>query len=275
MQKHKSKTGMTGVLTGILAAILVLPTNVAAAGEATGWYFQHSKNGEQMPPPPELAYLEQYDGYYADHRHSSMEDEDKVLYLTFDAGYENGNVAKVLDTLQAENVPGAFFILEGLVKHDPDLVQRMGDEGHLVCNHTASHRDMTKVDDIEEFRTELGRMERVYTELTGKKLSPYYRPPEGKISKRSMAYAKECGYSTIFWSFAYSDWDNQRQMDPEKAKEKILSETHNGAVLLLHPTSATNAAILGDLIHAWREMGFRFGTLDELTGKDDHVCAKD
>lgn len=272
MQKHIAPVAGKGILASLIAISLVLPT---AAVSATGWYFQHSKNGEQMPPPPELAYLEQYDGYYADHRHTTMEDEDKVLYLTFDAGYENGNVAKVLDTLQAENVPGAFFILEGLVKHDPELVQRMGDEGHLVCNHTASHRDMTKVESIEDFRAELGRMETVYTELTGKKLSPYYRPPEGKISRRSMAYAKECGYSTIFWSFAYSDWDNERQMDPERAKEKILSETHNGEVLLLHPTSATNAAILGDLIHTWREMGFRFGTLDELTGKDDHVCAKD
>lgn len=274
MQKHKSKTGLRGVCTGLLAALLALPATAAGAA-AVGWYFQHSKNGEQMPPPPELAYLEQYDGYYADHRHTSMEDEDKVLYLTFDAGYENGNVAKVLDILQAENVPGAFFVLEGLVKHDPALVERMEKEGHLVCNHTASHRDMTKVDNIEDFRAELCRMETVYTELTGKKLSSYYRPPEGKISERSMAFAKECGYSTIFWSFAYSDWDNQRQMDPEKAKEKILSETHNGAVLLLHPTSATNAAILDDLIHAWREMGFRFGTLDELTGKEDRVCAKD
>lgn len=259
MRKH-----ITLGIASLLTCTLVLP--VLATG--TGWYFQHSKNGEQMPPPPELAYLEQYDGYYADHRHTSMEDEDRVLYLTFDAGYENGNVVKVLDTLKEENVPGAFFILEGLVKHDPDLVKRMEAEGHLVCNHTATHKDMTKVENIEDFRAELTRMETVYTELTGKKLAPYYRPPEGKISERSMAFAKECGYSTIFWSFAYSDWDNEKQMDPEKAKEKILAETHNGEVLLLHPTSATNAAILGDLIHAWREMGFRFGTLDELTGKE-------
>lgn len=264
MGKHKSW------ITGLLVGALLLPT-VAVTVSATkvdGWYFQHSKQGEQMPPPPELAYMERYDGYYADHRHTSMEDEDKVLYLTFDAGYENGNVAKVLDILQAESVPGAFFILEGLVKHDPELVKRMGDEGHLVCNHTASHKDMTKMQSIDAFREELSRMETVYTELTGKKLSPYFRPPEGKISEKSMAFAKECGYSTIFWSFAYSDWDNEKQMDPEKAKEKILSETHNGEVLLLHPTSATNAAILSDLIHAWREMGFRFGTLNELTGKE-------
>lgn len=260
------------VIAGLaLAAAICLAVGIfrGSVMQTGSWGLSFRKEGTAPVGNAGVKQLKAYDAAYLG------DTSGKTLYLTFDAGYENGNVAKVLDTLQAENVPGAFFILEGLVKHDPALVERMEKEGHLVCNHTASHRDMTKVDNIEDFRAELCRMETVYTELTGKKLSPYYRPPEGKISERSMAFAKECGYSTIFWSFAYSDWDNQRQMDPEKAKEKILSETHNGAVVLLHPTSATNAAILGDLIHAWREMGFRFGTLDELTGKDDHVCAKD
>ena len=130
------------ITTCLAAVLLTLP--VAASG--TGWYFHHSKDGAQMPPPPELAYIEQYDGFYVDKNHASMEDPDKVLYLTFDAGYENGNVGTILDILKEENVPGAFFILEGLVKTEPALVQRMGNEGHLVCNHTASHRDMTKVE---------------------------------------------------------------------------------------------------------------------------------
>lgn len=263
---NERKKGAITMQKTISFCMALLTAAMSTAG--TGWYFQHSKHGEQMPPPPELAYIEEYDGYYADHRHTTMEDEDKVLYLTFDAGYENGNVAKVLDVLQTENVPGAFFILEGLVKHSPELVQRMEAEGHLVCNHTASHRDMTTVNSLEMFRAELERMENVYTELTGKRLAPFYRPPEGKVSERALHYAKECGYSTILWSFAYGDWDNGKQMDPAKAKEKILSETHNGEILLLHPTSATNAAILGDLIHAWREMGFRFGTLEELVAQD-------
>jgi len=240
---------------------------VSVSASGMGWYFHHSKNGEQMPPPPELAYIEQYDGFYVDKNHSSMESDDKVLYLTFDAGYENGNVGKILDILKEENVPGAFFILEGLVKTEPDLVRRMGDEGHLVCNHTASHRDMTNVTDMAVFRAELTRMEDVYRDLTGKEIARYYRPPEGKVSEDNMRFAKDCGYSTVFWSFAYGDWDNGRQMDPAQAKERILSETHNGEVLLLHPTSATNVAILQDLIRTWKEMGFRFGTLDEIRSK--------
>ncbi|MBQ3178698.1 MAG: polysaccharide deacetylase family protein [Clostridia bacterium] len=251
------------ILTCLTAACLTLP----CLASGTGWYFHHSKNGEQMPPPPELAYIEQYDGFYADRNHASMEDDDRVLYLTFDAGYENGNVGAILDILKEENVPGAFFILEGLVKTEPELVRRMGDEGHLVCNHTASHRDMTKVETLEGFRAELVRMEDVYRESTGREIARFYRPPEGKISEENMRFAKECGYSTVFWSFAYADWDNGRQMDPEAAKARILAETHNGEVLLLHPTSATNAAILRDLIRTWKEMGFRFGTLEEIRSK--------
>ena len=247
---------------GIMAAALAL--SVCAAG-GMGWYFHHSKNGIQAEIPSELAYIEQYDGYWIDHAHTSMNEEDKVLYLTFDVGYENGNVAAILDILKEENVPGAFFILEGLVHKSPELVQRMASEGHLVCNHTATHRDMTKVDNLEEFRAELVRMEEVYRNLTGEDIAPYYRPPEGKVNMENMAFAKECGYKTVFWSFAYADWDNGRQMDPSAAKEKILSETHNGEVLLLHPTSSTNAAILQDLIREWKTMGFRFGTMEELT----------
>ena len=117
----------------------------------------------------------------------------------------------------------------------------------------------------DEFEGELRGLEALYRDCTGKEMSHYYRPPEGRYSEKSLSYAQELGYKTVFWSLAYADWDNEKQPDPEKSKEKILSRTHNGAVILLHPTSATNAAIMGDLIDAWRAMGYRFGTLDELT----------
>jgi len=232
---------------------------------AQGWYFKHTSNGKQPPMPSEMQYIEQYNGYWIDKKHASMDDEEKVLYLTFDAGYENGNVEKILDILREENVPGAFFILSGLINSNTDLVKRMHDEGHLVCNHTANHKDMTKISSINEFRAELEALESLYTECTGQNMAKYYRPPEGKLNETSLQYANELGYKTILWSFAYADWDNDNQMHPEKAIEKILSETHNGEVILLHPTSATNAAILQELIHKWRDMGFRFGTLDALT----------
>ena len=139
----------------------------------------------------------------------------------------------------------------------------MVDEGHIVCNHTYTHKDMTKLSE-EEFATELDRLNTSFTKCTGQEMTRYYRPPEGKFSEKSLKWAQKLGYKTIFWSFAYADWDNDKQMDPHSAKEKILSNIHNGAVLLLHPTSKTNALILGDVIRELKAQNYEFGTLDEL-----------
>lgn len=233
--------------------------------KSQGWYFSHNTDGKQPPMPPEMQYIKDYNGYWIDTKHTDINDQDKVIYLTFDAGYENGNVEKILDILKEEEVPAAFFILKNLVKKNTELVNRMTEEGHLVCNHTANHKDMTKLTNFEAFRCEIEEMEKIYTEITGEKLAPYYRPPEGKTSEQTMKWTNDLGYKTIFWSYAYADWDNNNQKPPVKALNKILSETHNGEVILLHPTASTNAEILDDLIKAWKDMGFRFGTLDELT----------
>lgn len=232
--------------------------SVTVMNESSGWYCQHMKDGARPPLPPEMSYITKHGGYY-------IGEDEKVIYLTFDAGYENGNVEKILDTLKQENVPGAFFILDNLAKTNTDLVKRMADEGHTVCNHTAKHKDMTKMTSKEDFAAELKAMEDVYREKIGCEIAKYYRPPEGKFNEQNLAWADELGYKTIFWSFAYADWDNANQMSREKAIEKIISNTHNGEVILLHPTSKTNAEILPELIAKWREMGFSFGTLDELT----------
>ncbi len=243
---------------------LLLTTTVLAKENALNWYCVRNKEHKQPTADAPLRFVEKYDGFYVDHRHGDN-DAEKVVYLTFDAGYENGNIAKILDVMKDEGVTGAFFVLKNLILKNTELVCRMANEGHLVCNHTASHKDMTKCTSIEEFGQELEELERIYTESTGGKLSAYYRPPEGKFNEANMQYAKELGYKTIFWSFAYADWDNERQMSHEVAKEKILSNTHNGEIMLLHPTSATNAAILRDVIRELKQEGYRFGTLDELT----------
>ncbi len=221
------------------------------------WYCKHMKNGERPPMPQEMSFIENLDGYF-------LGEDEKVIYLTFDAGYENGNIEKILDVLKEEDVKGAFFILENLLRRDTDLVKRMADEGHLVCNHTAKHPDMTKKTTFEEFKIELKTMEDLYRETVGGEIAKYYRPPEGKFNEQNLEWAREMGYKTVFWSYAYADWDNNNQMSPERAREKVISGTHNGEVLLLHPTSSTNAAILSELIKEWKSMGYRFGTLDEL-----------
>ena len=186
------------------------------------------------------------------------------MYLTFDAGYENGNIERILDVLKEKNVKGAFFVLSHLIEANTDLVKRMADEGHLVCNHTMSHKNMAAVTDRSVFEKELGGLEKLYAEKIGGEMAKFYRPPEGRLSEENLKLLDEMGYTTVLWSFAYADWDNNKQMPAEKAIQKVLDGTHNGEIILLHPTSKTNADILGRLIDAWREEGYRFGTLDEL-----------
>ena len=239
--------------------------DVSAHSETTpyNWYCKHVKNGGTPTVDPQMAFIENYDGYFLDKNTNGK----KVIYLTFDAGYENGNVGKILDVMKEKNVTGAFFILDNLIKATPDLVRRMADEGHLICNHTASHKDMTRVSSKEQFKAELDSLNNTLKETLGLDTSPYFRPPEGKFTEQNLMWAKELGYSTVFWSFAYADWDNNNQMSPDAAIKKVMEGTHNGEVILLHPTSATNAAILGTLIDNWRADGYTFGTLGELCGK--------
>lgn len=249
-----------------ISVLIISPLCVSASAlDSTpiNWYCSRNREHRQPLAAPELRIVEKYNGYYIDKKHGN-DCEDKVIYLTFDAGYENGNVEKILDTLASENVPGAFFILGNLITKNTDLVRRMANEGHTVCNHTNRHKDMTAIS-AEELKKELDDLEALYKEYTGYEMAKYYRPPEGRFNESSLKYVSDLGYKTVFWSFAYADWDNQKQMSADAAKKKILDNVHNGAVILLHPTSATNAEILGDVIRELKSQGFRFGTLDELT----------
>jgi peptidoglycan-N-acetylmuramic acid deacetylase len=249
----------------LLSAMLLSLTLPCSANEPVfHWYCQHAKAHLQPPVAPELAFVREHGGYYVDECHSLPGDRDKVLYLTFDAGYENGNVERVLDVLREEQVTAAFFVLGHLISSKPALVQRMVDEGHAVCNHTMHHKNMAKLDKAS-FIGELEELEQLFSERYGKPLSPYYRPPEGCFSKANLIWAQEKGYKTVFWSFAYPDWDNAKQMSQEKAKSIVLGNLHNGEVMLLHPTSATNADILSSVIREAKAQGYRFGSLDELT----------
>ena len=237
-------------------------TSSFGAEETTpyNWYFKKNDCHGQPPLDGCLKFIERYDGYYLDRNC-----KEKVIYLTFDAGYENGNIAVILDALKKHDAPAAFFVLENLIKRNPQLVKRMAEEGHLVCNHTAKHPDMSAITDKGLFSKQLTALEKCYEEIIGGKMAPYYRPPQGRFSEQNLKYAKELGYKTIFWSYAYADWDNNRQPAPVWAKEEILAHTHPGMVILLHPTSLTNARIMDELLSLWEAEGYRFGTLEELT----------
>ena len=245
----------------LLFGLLSLP--VGAQSERMHWYCTRQKAHRQAIAAPELRFVEELDGFYIDHTHNESCAE-KVVYLTFDAGYENGNVEKVLDILKKNEVPAAFFVLKHLVEDRDDLLLRMNEEGHLVCNHTAHHPDLSSAskEKIEQELFELEESCRQHGIVT----APYFRPPEGSFSREMLQSVRELGYKTVFWSFAYADWDNNRQMSPDSALRCVMDNMHNGAVLLLHPTSKTNVEILPRVIEELKRDGYRFGTLEELCG---------
>ena len=254
---------LISVATFVLA-FSCLTLSICADDKPLSWYCVRNKDHKQPIADGNMQFIEEFDGYYIDHSHGDS-CEDKIIYLTFDAGYENGNISKILDILKEQDVKATFFILENLIIKNPDLVKRMAEEGHIVANHTTKHADVTKYSSIEDLKNDLEALENLYYKETGYIMPKYFRCPEGRFNKRSMEYLKELGYKTIFWSFAYADWDNNDQPTEANAKDKILSNIHNGEIMLLHPTSKTNADILDDVIIELKEQGFGFGTLDELT----------
>ena len=188
----------------------------------------------------------------------------KKIYLTFDSGYENGCTAQILDTLKKHNIHAAFFLVGNYIEKNPELVRRMVDEGHIVGNHTYHHWDMSKISDPARFRQELESLEELYRQTTGQEMKKFYRPPQGIYSEENLKMAQELGYHTVFWSLAYVDWLNDKQPTSEQAFSKLIPRIHDGAVVLLHSTSKTNAAILDDLLTRWESMGYTFGTVEEL-----------
>lgn len=188
----------------------------------------------------------------------------KTIYLTFDCGYENGNTGTILDVLKQHNAPAAFFVVGSYITSAPELVRRMQQEGHIVGNHTWSHPDMSAISEESAFAAQLQQVKDAYRDCTGAEMPDYYRPPQGVYSQDNLKMAQRLGYKTVFWSLAYVDWKQDQQPTEEYAMEKLNQRIHNGAVVLLHNTSSTNAKILDQILTKWEEMGYTFGTLDQL-----------
>lgn len=188
--------------------------------------------------------------------------EDKYVYLTFDEGYEAGYTAQILDVLKTNGVKAAFFITGHYLNTQSDLVKRMIDEGHIVGNHTVNHPSMPDLDN-ENLKEEVTRLHTAVFEKFGYEMK-YLRPPKGEFSQRTLYLTKSLGYTTVMWSFAYDDWDESKQGREAYAKEKILSNVHNGAVILLHANSKDNCNILDEIIKSIKEQGYEFKTLNEF-----------
>ena len=230
----------------------------AAPVNSNNWGLSFPKEGETPIGNAKQEDLKEFDAYYIG------DINQKVIYLTFDCGYENGNTDKILDALKKHNAPGAFFVVGSMIKSAPEIVKRMSDEGHIVGNHTMTHPDMSAIADIEDFENELAGVEELYREATGRELARYYRPPRGVYSPENLKQAKALGYKTILWSLAYVDWYQDNQPTEQEAYHKLLPRIHDGAIVLLHSTSKTNADILDNLLTKWEEMGYHFASLDDL-----------
>ncbi|MUG85160.1 delta-lactam-biosynthetic de-N-acetylase [Paenibacillus timonensis] len=187
----------------------------------------------------------------------------KELFLTFDNGYENGYTAPILDTLKAKKVPAIFFVTGHYIKDQPELLKRMAAEGHLIGNHSWSHPDMTTISDAQ-IREELEKVKSATAQVTGQSKMEYLRPPRGIFSDRTLRVTRTLGYTNVFWSVAYKDWDVNDQHGADYAYQKVVSQLHPGAVILLHSVSKDNAAALGAIIDEARRQGYEFKSLDEM-----------
>ncbi|MEG1862887.1 MAG: polysaccharide deacetylase family protein [Oscillospiraceae bacterium] len=246
------------ILTLMFAALL----SVRKSGEALfvgsyEWGVHFERSGEAPTPNLSAQELKKYNSYYCGDTCA------KVIYITFDAGYENGNTTALLDALKKHNATAAFFVVGPFIKENPALIKRMIDEGHIIGNHTYRHPDMRQKSK-NDFIKELSATEQVFFETTGREIDKYYRPPEGKFTTENLQWANEIGYTTVLWSTAYVDWKLDAQPSKEYAFEKIASRTFDGSIILLHTTSATNALILDEQLSKWEAQGYTFASLSQL-----------
>ena len=226
--------------------------------ETEDWGLGFGSEGEKPTGNATAAELAGYDAYYCG------QGEEKVIYLTFDCGYENGNTEPILDALKKHNAQATFFVVGHFLESAPEIVKRMVADGHTVGNHTYHHPDMSKISDMSAFQKEMDDVASLFKEVTGTELAMYYRPPQGKYSTENLQMAKELGYSTFFWSLAYVDWNQDSQPSHEEAFAKLTSRIHPGAIVLLHSTSKTNGEIMDELLTKWEEMGYTFRPLSDL-----------
>ena len=241
---RKWKSGIAGLLLGVGMA--------GGAVDAAGiqGYGQGCRYDTENRPVGAVEFNAQYGGYDA----CALSGDDRYILLTFDQGYENGYTAQILDTLKEKNVKAIFFLTGDYAKKETALVQRMVDEGHVLGNHGMTHASMPRLDraGLEE---EIMSLHDYVLDTYGYEMQ-YLRPPCGEYSEETLAAVQALGYKTVFWSFAYVDWLTDQQPDPAQAYSRMTQAAHGGGIYLLHSVSATNCAVLGDVIDSLRQQGY-------------------
>lgn len=264
--KKRIITMVTGVIAIIAIAFIVVLTDTpetvvtsstALSNTKIGWGVKRASNHEQPDlGSKNIELMKKYNGIAMGNKDTNY------VYLTFDGGYEAGYTEKILDTLKEKQVTATFFITGHYLNTAGDLVKRMVDEGHIVGNHTVNHYSMPDISE-EQIKEEVINLQTATYEKTGYEMK-YIRPPKGEYSERTLEITNNLGYTTVMWSLAYDDWDQEKQGRTEYGKDKILSNIHSGAVILLHSTSKDNAEILGDVIDQVRSMGYEFRSIEDF-----------
>lgn len=258
---------LLSILFIVIFTFAVIKTNVAEPVETTsaenlsntkiGWGIRRNDNHEQ----PDLGtnnkrILEKYEGICMGNK------EKPYIYLTFDEGYEAGYTSKILEILKNNQVKATFFITAHYVNTQEELVKQMIEEGHIVGNHTVNHKSMPDLSE-EKIKKEILELHQTIYDKFNYEMK-YMRPPKGEFSEKSLSVTNSLGYKTVMWSFAYEDWNEDKQPEEEKSKAKILNNLHNGEIMLLHGNSKTNTNILDSIIKEAKQMGYEFKSLDEF-----------
>jgi peptidoglycan-N-acetylmuramic acid deacetylase len=231
-------------------------SSLVGYNDAKSWWFSRNSTHEPPSAQRDIA-IKNYDAYYLG------DVSRKVIYLTFDEGYENGCTAKILDTLKENDVKAAFFVTKSYIQDQPELIKRMVDEGHIVGNHSVSHPDMTTLSD-EKIKEEIEGCAQYFEEVTGEEMPKFFRPPAGAYSIRTLEKTNELGYKTIFWSFAYKDWLVDEQPGEQAAYSMAMNNSHNGSIMLLHAVSQSNTDALDRIIKDLKAEGYSFESLERL-----------
>lgn len=249
------------ILTIVLAMLLGQATMASADGS---YHFGFKKSVNGQPPSIDeegfKGLLKQRGAIF------TGDPAVKELYLTFDNGYEQGYTGKILDVLKEKQVPAIFFVTGHYIRSEPELLKRMAQEGHLIGNHSWSHPDMSQIS-AERIQKELSQVKNEVSTLTGQKEMRYLRAPRGIFNGQSLAVSRGLGYTNVFWSVAYRDWEPKHQKGWEYAYKNVMAQLHPGAVILLHSVSKDNTEALAKIIDDAKSKGYQFKSLDEMQSR--------
>lgn len=265
--------GLFVLLCGISTLLQPLCTQAATDYSAYSntkkeWYIVRNKDHNAPEGADSDKYLKKYNAYYYD-----AQATEKVIYFAFDCGYENGYTAKMLDALKAYDAKAVFFVTKQYVKTHPELCKRMKREGHLVGSHTMSHPSLPSLS-TTRIKEELTGLEKLFQEETGYTLDKYLRPPMGEYSDRVLKIAQDFGYTTIFWSIVYNDYNPDKQPGVQTVIDHFKTYCHKGAITLTHNVSSSNADALKTVLKNLKADGYRFARIDELGQPKNQKTAK-